>query len=71
MSAENPQNKRQSVSFTLAPDVNDKLKELEQHTVFVATVVTRALGYCPCCNQPWPKKGKAKTKPEADHEQAG
>lgn len=65
MEAERPA-KRQIVSFTLDPEVNAKLNELERHTVFVAHVVAKALGRCPCCNQAWPKKSKgiAKVIPE-------
>lgn len=58
MDAETQKTKRQIVSFTLDPETNACLNELDRHTVFVAQVVTAALGRCPCCNQHWPKRSK-------------
>jgi hypothetical protein len=54
--------KKQVVSFALEPEVKKELLKHEKHTVFVAAVVTAALGRCPSCGGPWPHKPAAESK---------
>ena len=50
--------KKQVVSFAISPEAKEDLLKLEKHTVFVAAVVTAAVGRCPSCGGLWPVKAE-------------
>jgi len=48
--------KKQVVSFAIAPATKAELLKHERYTMFVAHAVEAALGICPLCHGQWPHK---------------
>jgi hypothetical protein len=44
------------MSFALDAALHDELRKYDRHTEFIAAVVAREMGSCPCCGGKWPEK---------------